>query len=234
MYIPVTMSTTTTSMVEPRRSRRRQKRRHHHITPNVETLFAEYTSIRDQHRIAAQQHQSYWCQHQVPSWAWCYVPYSPLQGQLQCDTSMMMNPPYQPHMVQESMQEVAIPEPCTDLVYPAPTTIEEALPVDIVCRRHIDVDTNIGCIADLLRIIDIYDPEVDYNIDLAAMHSIRHELTQINDMVGMHSFKESLVDQLLYFTQGLYLNSDSDYKHMVIYGPPGTGKTQLAKLVGKM
>ena len=135
-------------------------------------------------------------------------------------------------MNSEDFGEEMATEPCTDLT---PTVIEEeTLPIVSACRRHIDIDTNIGCIADLLRIIDLYDPEVDYNIDLAAMHSIRDELTQINDMVGMHSFKESLVDQLLYFTQGLYLNSDSDYKHMVIYGPPGTGKTQLAKLVGKM
>jgi hypothetical protein len=101
-------------------------------------------------------------------------------------------------------------------------------------RRRVDIDVHITCIADLLQIIDTYEVDVEYNIDLAAMHTIRDELAQINAMVGMQAFKESLVDQLLYFTQGLYLNSDSDYKHMVIYGPPGTGKTQLAKLVGTM
>jgi SpoVK/Ycf46/Vps4 family AAA+-type ATPase len=53
-------------------------------------------------------------------------------------------------------------------------------------------------------------------------------------MIGMTSFKESLLDQLLYFMQGLHLNREQDFKHLVIYGPPGTGKSQVAKLIGLM
>ena len=75
---------------------------------------------------------------------------------------------------------------------------------------------------------------MEANIDLKALHNIREELVEIDGMIGLATFKETLLDQLMYFMQNLHVNREHDYKHMVIYGPPGTGKTQVAKLVGTM
>ena len=64
---------------------------------------------------------------------------------------------------------------------------------------------------------------------------IKKELIMLDEMIGLSSLKQSILDQLLYFIQGLHTNqSGGDYKHTVIYGPPGTGKTEIAKIIGTM
>lgn len=107
-------------------------------------------------------------------------------------------------------------------------------PIPII--KKMVIDQEIGTLQDLLDIVDKYpySPDTECNIDLNALHHIKHELREINDMVGLTSFKDSLLDQLLYFVQGLHINREHDFKHLVIYGPPGSGKTQTAKLIGQM
>ena len=102
-------------------------------------------------------------------------------------------------------------------------------------KKHID--TNVTSINDLLLILNEneYDDDTEYNIDLKALHNIKNELSELNNMIGISELKHSLLDQLLYFIQDLGINEEGgDYKHTVIYGPPGTGKTEIAKIIGKM
>lgn len=108
--------------------------------------------------------------------------------------------------------------------------------VAVVPKKKLVIDTEIKTLKDLLDIVrdHPYSPDVEANLDLKALYNIRTELEQIDQMVGMTTFKESLLDQLLYFMQGLHLNREQDFKHLVIYGPPGTGKSQVAKLIGLM
>lgn len=103
-------------------------------------------------------------------------------------------------------------------------------------KKKLVIDTEIKTLRDLLDIVrdHPYSPDIESNLDLKALYNIRTELDQIDQMIGMTSFKESLLDQLLYFMQGLHLNREQDFKHLVIYGPPGTGKSQVAKLIGLM
>lgn len=103
-------------------------------------------------------------------------------------------------------------------------------------KTKLVIDANIKTLRDLLDIVrdHPYSPDVESNLDLKALYNIRTELEEIDNMIGMASFKESLLDQLMYFMQGLHLNREQDFKHLVIYGPPGTGKTQVAKLIGMM
>ena len=106
----------------------------------------------------------------------------------------------------------------------------------VVPKKKLVIDTEIKTLKDLLDIVrdHPYSPDVEANLDLKALNNIRTELEQIDQMVGMTTFKESLLDQLLYFMQGLHLNREQDFKHLVIYGPPGTGKSQVAKWIGLM
>lgn len=101
----------------------------------------------------------------------------------------------------------------------------------------IDIDMSMNTISDLISIINNneYDETVEYNIDLKSLHNIKMELICLQEMIGMESMKQSVLNQLVYFTQELHIGTDtSDFKHTVLYGPPGTGKTEVAKIIGRM
>lgn len=105
--------------------------------------------------------------------------------------------------------------------------------------RKLVIDASIQTLDDVLGIVNnnIYEADVDYNIDLKSLHNIKTELIELNNMIGMESMKKSILEQLIYFIQELHLGKDkdtSDFKHTVIYGPPGTGKTEIAKIIGRM
>ena len=56
--------------------------------------------------------------------------------------------------------------------------------------------------------IDKYPLEkhIKYNINMKAMHDIKPDLIELNKMIGMHSLKMNIVDQILYFIQDLHIN----------------------------
>lgn len=106
-----------------------------------------------------------------------------------------------------------------------------------IVREKVSIDVSINSLEDLIKITDeySYDPMKDYNIDLKTLHNIKVELKKLNTMIGMPSLKKSVLDQLIYFMQGLHKGiGTSEFKHTVIYGQPGTGKTEVAKIIGEM
>jgi SpoVK/Ycf46/Vps4 family AAA+-type ATPase len=117
----------------------------------------------------------------------------------------------------------------------------EAPPAGQLVVERVNICCEITCIADLLRIVNEHPvvENVEYNINMRALHRISEPLRKLDAMIGMDSLKESVVDQIIYFIQDLHKNektTDSgafnDYMHTVIYGPPGTGKTEVAQLIG--
>jgi len=106
----------------------------------------------------------------------------------------------------------------------------------VVKTKHVVISSDINSISDLLDILDKYPYESDteYNIDLQSLMNIKEELICLNNMIGLHHFKEKILDQLLYFVQELHKDSESDFMHTVLCGPPGTGKTEIATILGKM
>lgn len=113
---------------------------------------------------------------------------------------------------------------------------------------YITIDVEINDVGDLLELISKYKIEenIQYNINMKSLHDIKEHLIELNNMIGMKQLKKDVVDQILYFIQGLNKNTkklnemidievtNSDYMHTVIYGPPGTGKTEIARILGKL
>ena len=100
-------------------------------------------------------------------------------------------------------------------------------------KKHVTIDFSLNSISDLIKIAEQnpIQEDVEYNINLKTIHSIKPELCELDAMIGMHTLKKSVLEQLLYYLQGLNNGAD-DYKHTVIFGPPGTGKTEVAKVLG--
>lgn len=107
-----------------------------------------------------------------------------------------------------------------------------------IIKEVVKIETTINDLNDIINLCDKYPliDNVEYNINMKAIHNIKPCLIELNNMIGMKSIKENVVDQILYFIQDLHNLSpnNSDYMHTVIYGPPGTGKTEVAKIIGKL
>ena len=101
-------------------------------------------------------------------------------------------------------------------------------------KTKVVINREINGLNDLLKLIDDYPLkyDVEYNIDMKALHNVNEPLRNLNSMIGMNKLKDSIVDQIIYFLQGL--DNNNDFMHTVIYGPPGTGKTEVAKIMGSI
>jgi SpoVK/Ycf46/Vps4 family AAA+-type ATPase len=107
-----------------------------------------------------------------------------------------------------------------------------------IIKTPIQITEKINKLEDLIKLCDTYPlaDNIEYNINMESLHKIKPNLISLQNMIGMKSIKENIVDQILYFIQELHQVStnNSDYMHTVIYGPPGTGKTEVAKIMGKI
>ena len=123
------------------------------------------------------------------------------------------------------------------IYYPPPTTLPPPAPK--IEKKKVNIEVEIEGLDDILKLIEDYPLKLDvqYNINMTAIHNIKEPLLELKNMIGMNKLKNSIVDQILYFIQEFHKVSNSkndDFMHTVIYGPPGTGKTETAKIIGKI
>lgn len=79
------------------------------------------------------------------------------------------------------------------------------------------------------------DPKVDeyYNVhdQYEQLLGILPELYEFDKLVGLKEIKTKIVDQILFFIQGL---QTGEYMHTVLYGEQGCGKTTICQIMAKM
>lgn len=102
--------------------------------------------------------------------------------------------------------------------------------------KRIEIDAKINNFEDLIAIVNKYEycEDTEYNIDLKALTKIKPELLELHSMIGLSEFKNSILNQLLYFVQHLHVGTNPDFLHTALTGPPGTGKTEIAMIMGRM
>ena len=99
-------------------------------------------------------------------------------------------------------------------------------------KIHVKLTQPINDLMDLIKLCESYDSEKTYDLDMKRLSQITKQLICLNNMIGMNSIKQDIVDHILYYIQNI--DSEIDMMHTVIYGPPGTGKTEVAKLIANI
>jgi ATP-dependent 26S proteasome regulatory subunit len=148
-----------------------------------------------------------------------------------------MNEIYDPNLFENSIATPHLKNSKKSIII-TPTSNKSKMNTETKEKKKITIDVEITKIDDLLNLIDTYpyDETVEYNINMKSLHQIKESLIELNNMIGMTKLKNNIVDQILYFIQGLHTNNykQADFMHTVLYGPPGTGKTEIAKIIGKI
>lgn len=81
-------------------------------------------------------------------------------------------------------------------------------------KKHVIICEEVKSIDDLISMCNKYPltPNVEYNINMKAIHDIREPLEDLQKMVGMSSLKCNIIDQILYFVQNLHVSPEERNK----------------------
>lgn len=113
--------------------------------------------------------------------------------------------------------------------------------------HHSDSDENIfditsyklDTLENLIQMISDYSNKklpkrkhrIFYPDKMNVLPNILEDLKDLDNMIGLKKLKTQLIDQILYFIQGI---DETVMLHTVLEGPPGTGKTSVSHILAKI
>ena len=98
-----------------------------------------------------------------------------------------------------------------------------------------EIDMEVKSIDDLIKLAKTYDPESEkkYVINLKVLNRCLGTLIELNNMIGMKSIKDNIINLFFFYLQDFY-NDKGQMLHTIIEGSPGSGKTEVAKILAKL
>jgi hypothetical protein len=68
-------------------------------------------------------------------------------------------------------------------------------PIYIKIKDFVNIETEINNIDDIIKLTEKYklDPEIEYNVNMKALHNIKEPLQELNNMIGMSELKNNIV-----------------------------------------
>lgn len=148
----------------------------------------------------------------------------------------------------EEVPSIIQPIECKNPLCNHKTLEEDSEPPTVI---NIDPIENIDDLITLGKAFHCKKQTMYRGLNLRLMNNLVVPLVELRDMIGMSDVKAHVVDQILFFLQGLNSNtkcnacqdcahglpciqSSNEMLHTVITGPPGVGKTCLGRIMGKV
>jgi len=96
--------------------------------------------------------------------------------------------------------------------------------------NDLQVPEKIDTIQDLIIFAYTFKGE---HINVDQIKAITPALLELDNMIGLHSAKKTVLDMIMHFSQHRH-KKNIDYLHVIVAGPPGCGKTTFCRILGKI